>query len=405
MAERPGADGVVAVVFDLDGVLLESEQVWAAAKRELTEQRGGAWTSAAEHEMLGMSSPEWSRYMREELGVRMKQDQISRAVVELMVHRYREQLPLIPGADGAVRRLAARWPLGLASASNREIIDLVMELAGGGARRSRDTQPFLPPGGVVARPGRRGSGVDFHARCGAGPSRQSALAFAPVVEVPIRRNDAAAGASHPGAHRAKVARELTRAAARAVIVLSSFRADELYLDTVRGLNVRFGHHIAVRVSHGGCPHQEWIGGTRFKRFFHHDRALWASGTRGKDVLGHGPAALIERNSVEVEHGNFSDPSEGGVLRDPEGGFAAAGLDGWPSVPRLCCCLCCFRHRERDFRSYFGGEIDELGQRFRPQPFVSGASSFEVLEFYSDGDFVSGTDWNGGDLSPVGHSVW
>jgi HAD superfamily hydrolase (TIGR01509 family) len=130
MAERPGADGVVAVVFDLDGVLLESEQVRAAAKRELTEQRGGAWTSAAEHEMLGMSSPEWSRYMREQLGVRIKQDQISPAVVELMVHRYREQLPLIPGADGAVRRLAARWPLGLASSSNREIIDLVMELAG-----------------------------------------------------------------------------------------------------------------------------------------------------------------------------------------------------------------------------------------------------------------------------------
>ncbi len=71
--------------------------------------------------------------MRERLGVRMEQDQISPAVVELMVRRYREQLPLIPGADGAVRRLATRWPLGLASASNREIIDLVMELAGWGA--------------------------------------------------------------------------------------------------------------------------------------------------------------------------------------------------------------------------------------------------------------------------------
>ena len=130
MAEDGGEDGVEAVVFDLDGVLLESEQVWAAAKRELTERCGGSWKSAAEHEMLGMSSPEWSRYMREELGLRMSQDQISSAVVELMVGRYREQLPLIAGADGAVRRLAARWPLGLASASNREIIDLVMELAG-----------------------------------------------------------------------------------------------------------------------------------------------------------------------------------------------------------------------------------------------------------------------------------
>ncbi len=121
---------VAAVVFDLDGVLLESEQVWAAVKRELTEQCGGSWKPAAEHEMLGMSSPEWSRYMHDELGLRMAEDEISPAVVERMVARYRRRLPLIDGADGAVRRLAACWPLGLASASNREIIDVVLELGG-----------------------------------------------------------------------------------------------------------------------------------------------------------------------------------------------------------------------------------------------------------------------------------
>lgn len=126
-------DRVQAVVFDLDGVLLESEQVWAEAKRELTEQRGGSWKPAAEHEMLGMSSPEWSRYMHDELGLKMDQDQISPAVVALMAERYRKQLPLIPGADDALRRLSARWPLGLASASNREIIDLVVDLAGWGS--------------------------------------------------------------------------------------------------------------------------------------------------------------------------------------------------------------------------------------------------------------------------------
>jgi HAD superfamily hydrolase (TIGR01509 family) len=132
MVQAGGEDALEAVVFDLDGVLLESEQVWAAAKRELTEQCGGSWKSAAEHQMLGMSSPEWSSYMQAELGLRMSQDQISSAVVELMMRRYREQLPLIPGADGAVRRLAACWALALASASNREIIDLVLELAGWG---------------------------------------------------------------------------------------------------------------------------------------------------------------------------------------------------------------------------------------------------------------------------------
>lgn len=129
-ARRAGENRVQAVVFDLDGVLVESEQVWAAAKRELIERRGGTWTAAADHEMLGMSSPEWSRYMREQLGLEMGEDEISAAVVELMAARYRSRLPLIEGADGAVRGLAARWPLGLASASNRQIIDLVLELAG-----------------------------------------------------------------------------------------------------------------------------------------------------------------------------------------------------------------------------------------------------------------------------------
>jgi HAD superfamily hydrolase (TIGR01509 family) len=42
---------------------------------------------------------------------------------------YREGLPLLPGAEAAVRALAGRWPLGLASSSNREIIDLVLSLA------------------------------------------------------------------------------------------------------------------------------------------------------------------------------------------------------------------------------------------------------------------------------------
>jgi HAD superfamily hydrolase (TIGR01509 family) len=68
--------------------------------------------------------------MHEQLGLKMEPDAISAAVVELMAARYRDRLPLIEGAEEAVRRLSARWPLGLASASNRAIIDLVMQLAG-----------------------------------------------------------------------------------------------------------------------------------------------------------------------------------------------------------------------------------------------------------------------------------
>lgn len=119
-----------AVIFDLDGVLLESEQVWSAAKRQLTRELGGKWTHAAGQDMLGMSSTEWSGYMHDELAVPLDPPAISAAVVELVAERYRTSLPLIAGADTAVRALGARLPLGLASSSNRQIIDLVLELTG-----------------------------------------------------------------------------------------------------------------------------------------------------------------------------------------------------------------------------------------------------------------------------------
>ena len=121
---------VAAVVFDLDGVLVDSEQVWDAARRELVAEHGGTWTDDATRAMMGMSSPEWSRYMHDELGVELDPAEISTAVVQKLDRLYRRELPLLPGAREAVRRLAAHWPLGLASSSNREIIDLVLELAG-----------------------------------------------------------------------------------------------------------------------------------------------------------------------------------------------------------------------------------------------------------------------------------
>jgi HAD superfamily hydrolase (TIGR01509 family) len=119
-----------AVIFDLDGLLLESEQVWNTAKERLTRERGGRWRPDAQHAMLGMSSPEWSRYMHDELGVPLSPREISNEVVGLLSDEYERELPLLPGADEAVRRIRGRWPLSLASSSNREIIDLVLRRTG-----------------------------------------------------------------------------------------------------------------------------------------------------------------------------------------------------------------------------------------------------------------------------------
>jgi HAD superfamily hydrolase (TIGR01509 family) len=124
------AGGVAAVIFDLDGVLVDSEGVWDEVRRRFTQENGGHWHSGAQGDMMGMSSVEWSRYLRDRLGVQMEPEQISEAVASAVAEVYRERLPLLPGAVESVRALAADWPLGLASSSNRDVIELVLELAG-----------------------------------------------------------------------------------------------------------------------------------------------------------------------------------------------------------------------------------------------------------------------------------
>jgi HAD superfamily hydrolase (TIGR01509 family) len=119
-----------AVFFDLDGVLIDSEQLWNQAKEELVRERGGQWREEAPHAMMGMSSPEWTAYLQEQLRVPLAPEQINREVVARIEDLYRARLPLLPGAVSVVRACAARWPLGLASSSNREIIDLVLDQAG-----------------------------------------------------------------------------------------------------------------------------------------------------------------------------------------------------------------------------------------------------------------------------------
>ncbi len=121
---------IEAVVFDLDGVLIQTEELWDEVRERFVRERGGRYDAAAQRAMMGMSSLEWSRFIHEELGVDESPEAISAEVARLLEERYRERLPLIPGAVKAVRRLAARWPLGLASSSNRSLIDAALRLSG-----------------------------------------------------------------------------------------------------------------------------------------------------------------------------------------------------------------------------------------------------------------------------------
>jgi HAD superfamily hydrolase (TIGR01509 family) len=121
---------IEAVVFDLDGVILESEELWNEVREGFARERGGNWSERAQAEMMGMSSTEWSRYMRDVIGIDEPPEEIKREVVRRMLERYEQRLPLIDGAVDAVKRVAARWPLGLASSSNRELIDRALEVSG-----------------------------------------------------------------------------------------------------------------------------------------------------------------------------------------------------------------------------------------------------------------------------------
>jgi HAD superfamily hydrolase (TIGR01509 family) len=122
-----------AVIFDLDGLLLDSESAWDGGRKALVAENGLEWPEGATEAMLGMSAPEWSRYVNERLGVPPQPEQISDRVVAHVLDGYEKRLPLLAGAEQAVERIAARWPLGLASSSNKQVIDRVMETSGWGA--------------------------------------------------------------------------------------------------------------------------------------------------------------------------------------------------------------------------------------------------------------------------------
>lgn len=118
-----------AVVFDLDGVLIDSEPVWERVRHGLVDERGGRWLPDTQSRLMGMSTPEWARYLSADLGVDLPPEQVAAAVVQRMSACYTQGLPLMPGAADALRRVGKRWRLAIASSSPRALIDTVLAIA------------------------------------------------------------------------------------------------------------------------------------------------------------------------------------------------------------------------------------------------------------------------------------
>jgi HAD superfamily hydrolase (TIGR01509 family) len=186
---------IEAVVFDLDGVMLESEEIWDDVRERYVRERGGRYDAEAQRAMMGMSSTEWSRYIRDELRIEAAPEQINADVVELMIARYREHLPLVHGAREAVERMAAVFPLAIASSSNRALIAVALELAqlAGHFRATVSSEEVArgkPAPDVYLEAARR-LGVD-PGRCAAIEDSHSGIASAEaagmrVVAIPNRR--------------------------------------------------------------------------------------------------------------------------------------------------------------------------------------------------------------------------
>jgi HAD superfamily hydrolase (TIGR01509 family) len=121
---------IEAVVFDLDGVIVDSEPVWEQVRRQVVAEHGGRWLPEAQQRLMGMSTGEWARYLSRDLGVGLPPETVAATVIAGMQARYRDGVPLMPGAADAVRRLAARWPLGMASSSPSALIGTVLDAAG-----------------------------------------------------------------------------------------------------------------------------------------------------------------------------------------------------------------------------------------------------------------------------------
>ncbi|OLZ59990.1 HAD family hydrolase [Amycolatopsis keratiniphila] len=117
-----------AVIFDLDGVLVDSEKMWDEVRRAVVHEFHGTWREESTRAMQGMSTPEWAAYLAHDLGVQLRPEDVAQVVIDRMARRYAEKPPIIPGAPGVVREVAKHWPVAIASSSPPLLIKAFLDI-------------------------------------------------------------------------------------------------------------------------------------------------------------------------------------------------------------------------------------------------------------------------------------
>ncbi len=119
-----------AVIFDLDGTLIESEEIWEAVRRDFVLKHGGHWRDHAQTTMIGMRTTEWARYIRQDLGVRLPPAEIERDVIRGVVEKVGSHVPILPGAEEALNRLSRDFRLGLATSASLPVAQTALRATG-----------------------------------------------------------------------------------------------------------------------------------------------------------------------------------------------------------------------------------------------------------------------------------
>lgn len=118
---------IEAVIFDMDGLLVDSEPVWDEARAAMAAHYGQTWTQTDHFNVMGVNTDVWAAYMIKRLDLSLSPIAVRDEVIDQMVAMYRRQIPFRPFAVEAVQWAVGHYPTALASGSPRKLVDIVTQ--------------------------------------------------------------------------------------------------------------------------------------------------------------------------------------------------------------------------------------------------------------------------------------